>query len=60
MIFSILSSLTILVLCLLSTSAVIYNDVYDILKLKNNEETNVNLIKFEKCILPYKNNSQTK
>ena len=60
MIFSILSSLTILVLCLLSTSAKIYNDVYDILKLKNNEETNVNLIKFEKCILPYKNNSQTK
>lgn len=41
MIFSILSSLTILVLCLLSTSAEIYNDVYDILKLKNNEETNV-------------------
>ena len=59
MIFSVLSSLTMFILCLLSASAVIYNDVYDILKLKNDEEANIDLIRFEKCILPYKSNSQT-
>lgn len=59
MIFSVLSSFTIFVLSLLSASALIYNDVYDILKFKN-KEANVDLIGFEKCILPYKSNSQTK
>ena len=54
--FLILTNFLIFVLCLLSVFAVIYNDVYDICKLKNKEEIRIDLIKFEKCILPYKNN----
>ncbi len=54
--FLILTNFLIFVLCLLSVVAVIYNDVYDICKLKNKEEISIELIKFEKCILPYKNN----
>ena len=45
-----------MVFFILTIVAVIYNDVYDICKLKNNEEISIDLIKFEKCILPYKNN----
>ncbi len=52
--FLILTIFLIFVLCLLSAFAVIYNDVYDICKLKNKEEISIDLIKFEKCILPYK------
>lgn len=59
MIFSVLSGLTIFVLCLLSISAVIYNDVYNILKFKNKQEISIDKLRFEKCILPYKSNSQT-
>ena len=56
MFFLILTNFSIFALCLLSLFAVIYNDVYDICKLKNKEEISIDLIKFEKCILPYKNN----
>lgn len=52
MVIGLLVILTIFVLCLLATFAVIYIDVYDILKLKDTE-VNINLVKFKKCILPY-------
>ncbi len=52
--FLILTNFLIFALCLLSAFVVIYNDVYDIYKLKNKEEISIDLIKFEKCILPYK------
>lgn len=52
--FLILTNFLIFALCLLSVFAVIYIDVYDICKLKNKEEISIDLIKFEKCILPYK------
>ena len=59
MLFSIFSFFMIFVLFLLSISAIIYNDVYNILKFKNKQEISIDKLKFEKCILPYKSNSQT-
>ena len=47
------------VLCSLAISGVIFEDVYTILKLENKEEISIDELKFEKCILPYKSNSQT-
>ena len=41
--FLILTNFLIFVLCLLSVFAVIYNDVYDICKLKNKEEIRIDL-----------------
>lgn len=52
MVISLFVIFTIFLLCLLVTFAVIYIDVYDILKLKDTE-VEINLIKFKKCILPY-------
>ena len=47
------------VLCSLAISGLIFEDVYTILKLENKEEISIDELKFEKCILPYKGNSQT-
>ena len=55
MLFLIFSFFMIFVLCLLS----IFNDVYNILKFKNKQEISIDKLKFDKCILPYKSNSQT-
>ena len=52
MVIEILVILTILILCFLSICAVIYIDVYNIRRIKDTE-VNINLIEFEKCILPY-------
>lgn len=53
------SFMMIILLCLLSISAIIYTDVYNILKLKSIKDIDIDMVKFEKCILPYKSNSQT-
>lgn len=58
MLFSVFSFFMIFVLCSLSIFAVIYNDVYNILKFKNKQEISIDMIRFEKCILPYKINSK--
>ncbi len=47
------------VLCSLAISGLIFEDVYTILKFENKEEISIDELKFEKCILPYKSNSQT-
>ena len=47
------------VLCSLAISGLIFEDVYNILKFENKEEISIDELKFEKCILPYKSNSQT-
>lgn len=47
------------VLCSLAISGLIFEDVYTILKFENKEEISIDELKFEKCILPYKGNSQT-
>jgi hypothetical protein len=48
----------ILILCILTLLAVIYIDVYNIIKLKCND-VNVDYIKFNKCVLPYRRNLET-
>lgn len=40
-------------LIILAISGVIFNDVYKILKMVNHE-TDVDIIAFDKCVLPYK------
>ena len=45
--------MVIIALIMLATLAVVFIDVYKILKLVNHE-TAVDLIKFDKCVLPYK------
>lgn len=50
----ILSLLTILSLCTLAMLIVIFIDIYPILKLKSKEQVNVDIVKFNRCILPYK------
>lgn len=37
----------------LAMSGIVFNDVYKILKLANHE-VDVDIIKFDKCILPYR------
>ena len=51
------SFMMIILLCLLSISAIIYTDVYNILKLKSIKDIDIDIdmVKFEKCILPYRN-----
>lgn len=56
MIVSALVNTTIFLMCLLSIICVIHIDVYNILKL-NDTETDINMVKFEKCILPYKSSN---
>lgn len=46
------------VLCSLAISGLIFEDVYTILRFENKEEISIDELKFEKCILPYKSNSQ--
>lgn len=48
-----LAIMVIAVLILLALSGVIFTDVYRILKMVNHE-TDVDIIKFDKCVLPYK------
>jgi archaellum component FlaG (FlaF/FlaG flagellin family) len=45
--------LVIAILIGLAISGIVVNDVYKILKLVNHE-TDVDVIKFDKCVLPYK------
>jgi uncharacterized membrane protein (Fun14 family) len=45
--------IVIIALLVLAISGVIFIDVYKILKLVNHE-TDVDAIKFDKCVLPYK------
>ena len=59
MLTSIFSFVCSFVLCSLAISGLIYNNVYNILKFKNKQEISIDKLKFEKCILPYKSNSQT-
>ena len=53
------SFMMIILLCLLSISAIIYTDVYNILKLKSIKDIDIDIdmVKFEKCILPTEINS---
>lgn len=41
------------ILIMLAISGIIYNKVFNILKMENHE-TDVDIIKFDKCVLPYK------
>lgn len=50
---TLLSLSIILLLSIFAILAVIFIDVYGILKLKNKETVEVNILKFDKCILPY-------
>lgn len=45
--------MVIVALIVLATFGVVFIDVYKILKLVNHE-TDVDVIKFDKCVLPYK------
>ncbi len=49
-----LSLSIILLLSIFAILAVIFTDVYGILKLNNKEIVEVDILKFDKCILPYK------
>lgn len=51
---TVLSVLTIFLLSILAISAVIFIGVYRILKLNDKEIVDVDIIKFSKCVLPYK------
>ena len=42
----------VIALVLLAMSGISFNDVYKILKLVNHE-TDIDIIKFDKCVLPY-------
>lgn len=44
----------IIALIVLAACGVVFIDVYKILKLVNHE-TNVDMVKFDKCVLPYEN-----
>lgn len=48
-----LVGMVIVALIMLATTGVVFIDVYRILKLVNHE-TAVDIIEFEKCVLPYK------
>ena len=54
MLFSIFSFFMIFVLCLLSISAVIYNDVYNILKFKNKQEISIDKLDLKNVFYPTK------
>ena len=56
MIVSTLVNATIFIMCLLSIICVIHIDVYNVLKL-NDTETNIDMVEFEKCILPYRSSN---
>ena len=45
--------IVIVALIMLAAAGVVFIDVYTILKLVNHE-TNVDVIEFDKCVLPYK------
>lgn len=45
--------MVIIALIIVTTCGVVFIDVYKILKLVNHE-TDVDMIKFDKCVLPYK------
>lgn len=51
---TLLSLLTIVLLSMLAISAVIFIDVYKIFKVNNKEVVDIDMLKFDKCILPYK------
>lgn len=51
---TLLSLLTIALLSILAISAIIFTDVYPTLKLKSKEQVDIDIVKFNKCILPYK------
>lgn len=47
--------LAIAILIGLAMSGIVFNDVYKILKFVNHEtDVDVDVIKFDKCVLPYK------
>lgn len=50
---TLLSLSIILLLSIFAISAVIFIDIYGILKVNNREIVDVNILKFNKCILPY-------
>ncbi len=43
---------------LLTVFGVIFIDIYPILKLESKEKVNIDMVKFDKCILPYKSELQ--
>lgn len=43
---------------LFTVFGVIFIDIYPILKLKSKEKVNIDMVKFDKCILPYKSELQ--